>query len=194
MLELVGVVLSVAVPAALAYGSSARRRLSLIREEVKAYDEVPESSAAKKVLYEQINRSVYEYQLYREQSGRTKLMIFVTLLVFISYTLGWIAVTLLLDMGLGRAFVSDEANRATYGKVAAVAAFIAAVILTMTITIISANRRSQSRRRERKRDPRFPAPDKPVRVKRSQFRSEKLYQRNLEHQRRRDEEKAAEGN
>ena len=188
MIELLGVVLSVAIPAALAYGSSSRRRLTILRDEIKVYNEVPDSSSAKKVLYAQINRTADEYQVYRAQAGRMKLVAALMALMSITYLAGFSAFFLLIDTSLARALIETADTRHEVGKALAVVAVLSGIILSIVMTVISANRRHRVTRLERGRGKKNPKDEDLPPVSRSMFASDEQFERAVKRRSERNEE------
>lgn len=130
MTQILVALVTFGLPALLAFGSSARRQLGLIREEVKTLDELPPGSEAEKTLRDQIDESVARYKFNSQNRSRFWGRIMAVVGITLTY---WGAAFIILfrsGTSLADQFYTTEREEA-FGTMVAVAAVVVGLILLM---------------------------------------------------------------
>ncbi|ALX03961.1 hypothetical protein [Aeromicrobium erythreum] len=148
MTQILVALVTFGLPALVAIGSSSRRQLSLIREEVKTLKELPTDSIAAQRMRDQIDEAVRLYMVTSHGKSRfwNRLSLFIGLtLIYWGFAF---ALLLTADSSIVSDLYRDEREEA-FGTVLAIGVTIAGVIL-IVVTLLQrlTHRRSAEGRRK----------------------------------------------
>ena len=161
MLQFIGILLSVVVPAAFAYGSSARRRLTLIHEEIKIYKELPDNTAAKKVFEGQITQSADAYQTYRQATSRLRKRYLMLALFMLSVSSAYWGTLVLTGVSPSKQIWPDEEVRTRWGAYFFGAGIVATMIVTAYVMALRAHVEQRLAHSRTRRSPKGNPPQTP---------------------------------
>ncbi len=112
MVQILVVLVTVAVPALVALGSSARRRLSLIRDEIKTLNALPEGHPGREVLSTLIESSVSDYRASRGNSAARLRLYVVVPLLSVGYVMSVFGAVTSADLFSGSRVMIDDRDTA----------------------------------------------------------------------------------